>query len=182
MRKHWKLMLLALTAALCLTMVLGATAFASTSDDDGDTQQTFIAKLAEKLGITEDEMDKAIVETRNEMEAEALAERLAEAVEEGLITEDDATDIETWWDSRPEVLDDPEVRQALRPDRCPCRCGMGGMGMGTSEQSLESLDALVEEGILTQEQADEILDEVNDSRPMFIAARGSFNTARSTGR
>lgn len=65
-----------------MALVLGGTAFAATTDSPGELQQTFLEKLAGKLGITPDELDAAMTAAGNETIDEALAS--------GKITEDQA--------------------------------------------------------------------------------------------
>jgi hypothetical protein len=85
------------------------TAVVSESDDTDakDSQfDTFVSKLADKLGLDEDTVAAAIKEVRQEMREEALAERLQEAVDEGTITQDEADQILEWMKSRPDALDE----------------------------------------------------------------------------
>jgi len=93
---------------------MGGTVLAGSSDDDGGSQ-SFFSRIADKLGLTEDEVNEAAIEAQQEMREEAQQERLVEAVEDGVLTQEEANEIQVWWDARPEVLGDPEVRQALHP-------------------------------------------------------------------
>jgi hypothetical protein len=113
MRKHKKLMVVSVLAGLALLMLaLGSTAFAST-DDDASPRGAFLSKVTEILGLEDGELSDAMDQAREEMREEAQAERLAHAVEDGVITQEQADEISAWWDARPEVLEDAEVRQAL---------------------------------------------------------------------
>ena len=82
------------------------TAVVSTSDNETSPEDTFISKLADKLGLDEDTLATAISEVRQEMRLEALEERLQEAVDEGTITQEEADEILQWMKSRPEALDE----------------------------------------------------------------------------
>jgi len=85
------------------------TAVVSESDEtDGQTSRhdTFVSKLADKLGLDEETLTTAISEVRQEMRLEALKERLQEAVDEGTITQEEADEILQWMKSRPEALDE----------------------------------------------------------------------------
>ena len=85
------------------------TAVVSESDEtDNQTSRydTFVSKLADKLGLDEDTVSTAISEVRQEMRMEALAERLQEAVDEGTITQDEADQILEWMNSRPDAMDE----------------------------------------------------------------------------
>ena len=115
MRKHKKLLVIGIVAALAIgTIAFGATALASDSDDDSDT---YVSNLAANLGVEEDELEDAMQQALQETREEAREEALAQAVEDGLLTQEEADEIQAWWDARPETLDDPEVRQALRPNK-----------------------------------------------------------------
>jgi hypothetical protein len=82
------------------------TAVVSTSDNETSRYDTFVSKLADKLGLDEDTVSTAISEARQEMMDEALAERLQEAVDEGRITQEQADQISEWMKSRPDALDE----------------------------------------------------------------------------
>ncbi len=78
--------------------------------DNGTDQQTnpydtFVSKVANKLGLDEETVATAMDEARDEMRLEALEERLQNAVEEGTITQDEADQILQWEQSRPDALD-----------------------------------------------------------------------------
>lgn len=156
MMKHKKLMVVAILAALVVVVVaFSATAFAGSSDDN----ETFISKVADTLGVDDDEVSEAMDQARQEMREEAQQEALAQAVEDGVLTQDEADEIQAWWDARPEVLDDVEVRQALHPRAghgMRGHCGAPGHGMwgGDIEQLL---DEAVDRGLITQEEADQML-------------------------
>ena len=66
---------------------------------------SLLARVAEKLGITEEELTNAIKQARQEMRDEAFIRWLDKAVEKGLIDEDEAKAIKEWWEQRPAVLD-----------------------------------------------------------------------------
>jgi polyhydroxyalkanoate synthesis regulator phasin len=67
-----------LGVALC-AVLLGGTAFAQTDSEGTSLGDSFVERLAEKLGLTSDELDAAIEETTNEMIDEAVADgRLSE--------------------------------------------------------------------------------------------------------
>jgi hypothetical protein len=82
------------------------TAVVSESDNETSPQDTFVSKLADKLGLDEETVATAISEVRQEMRLEALEERLQEAVDEGTITQDEADQILEWMKSRPAALDE----------------------------------------------------------------------------
>jgi hypothetical protein len=77
---------------------------------DNETSQfdTFVSKVADKLGLDTDTVATAMKEARQEMMDEALAERLQEAVVDGRITQEEANQILEWMKNRPAALDDLE--------------------------------------------------------------------------
>jgi hypothetical protein len=76
------------------------------SDNQTSPYDTFVSKVADKLGLDEDTVATAMKEARQEMMDEALAERLQKAVDEGRITQEQADQISEWMKSRPEALDE----------------------------------------------------------------------------
>ncbi|MFC2025321.1 hypothetical protein ACFLTG_02800 [Chloroflexota bacterium] len=76
---------------------------ANTTSPDG-----LLARVADVLGISHEELVDAFEEAQQELMQEAFArsldEYLQEAVDEGLITPDEATEIMEWWDNGPEAL------------------------------------------------------------------------------
>ena len=107
------------------TQQASTTSVVSASDTtDNETSQfdTFVSKVADKLGLDEDTLATAMKEARQEMMDEALAERLQEAVDEGRITQEQADQISEWMKSRPEALDE------LGGFGPGCGPGFGGSG------------------------------------------------------
>lgn len=141
MMKHKKLMVVAILAALVVVVVaFSATAFASSSDDDATPQEAFIGKVSDILGLEDEEVSGAMDQARQEMREEAQQEALAQAVEDEILTQDEADEIQAWWDARPEVLDDEEVRQALHPrahEGMQGHRGAPGHGMGGDDIEAE---------------------------------------------
>lgn len=121
MRKHKKLLVIALAAILVLTIGLTTTAFAS-GQGNGDTNpvQTFISKVAGILGLGEEQVADAFDQARQEMRDEALEQRLQKAVENRCITEEEAAGIREWWQNRPEALERFGPRSGLQPGHA-CR-------------------------------------------------------------
>ena len=109
MRKHLKLGMIALMAVAVLATVVGTSvAFAGSSDGDFDTDggpgKIFISKVANILGLEEEQVADAFIQARQEMFQEAQEQRLQQAIEDGLITEEEATQIREWWQDRPDAL------------------------------------------------------------------------------
>lgn len=74
----------------------------------------FLTRVADILGITEEELQAAFSEARQQMQDEAIIKFLDKAVEEGLITQEEADEILTWRQQRPEVLDSGLFRHIFR--------------------------------------------------------------------
>lgn len=90
------------------------------ADTDLNPRDIFISKVAGILGVTEEQLADAIEQARQEMRDEVLVKRLDNAVENGLITEDEAAEIQEWWDNRPAALD--KLGPPVHP-RLPMWCG-----------------------------------------------------------
>ena len=76
-----------------------------------------LAKVAEILGVSEEELEEAFAEARQEMaaecEEEALERFLERALAEELITEEEAQEIREWWQQKPEALNWAMLRKAF---------------------------------------------------------------------
>ena len=98
-------------AALLVTGAIAGTAFAqSESDDDSSPVSRFVEILADKLGVGEEELETALEETKEELQAERkaaweqqLRDKLAAMIEEGKITQEQADEYLDWY------LDPPEL-------------------------------------------------------------------------
>jgi len=81
--------------------------------DEGESpRDAVLIKVAETLGITVEQLTDATEQAREKLRAEhqeriqeRQEERLQNAVENGVITEDEANQIREWWESRPAALD-----------------------------------------------------------------------------
>ena len=109
MKRHLKYGILGAVALVVLaTLIGGAVAFADSPDADGEgvagPPHVLAGKVADALGLGEDEVANAFHEARQEMTEEAMQQRVENAVEEGIITQDEATEILDWWQDRPEAL------------------------------------------------------------------------------
>ena len=109
MRRKW--LIIPALAALLVTGAIAGTAFAqSESDDDSSPVSRFVEILADKLGVGEEELETALEETKEELQAERkaaweqqLRDKLAAMVEEGAITQEQADEYLDWY------LDPPEL-------------------------------------------------------------------------
>jgi hypothetical protein len=110
-------------------------------DESVNPKDAVLSKVAETLGISVEQLTDATEQAREELREEAQErirerqeERLQNAVENGVITEDEANQIREWWQSRPAALDklrplDPpggRMRGRMQSGREPMRFGNGG--------------------------------------------------------
>jgi len=137
-----------------------------------------LAKVAEILGISEEELVNAFGQSRQEMREEAFISYLDKAVEKGLITQDEADEIEDWWLNRPEAVGRPVLRaRILRAIRC--------------RQQIAASDGALRSGAIIQEQGNRIgerwqnrlgaLDSPFPRARIFKAIRGRQQVAVPSG-
>jgi hypothetical protein len=110
MRRYIKLGVIALVVVAVFAAVIGTTvAFAGSPDGDtnadGGPRQVFIGKVANILGLEEEQVADAFGQAHQQMFQEAQEQRIQQAIEDGLITEEEATQIRQWWQDRPEALE-----------------------------------------------------------------------------
>ncbi len=108
MKKYMKVGLIAIAAITALSF--GFTAIASAQSTEGGVTgnegpgQMFVGKLADILGMEEGQVSDAMQQARRETREECQQHRLQNALDEGLITDAEAEQIQEWWDSRPEAM------------------------------------------------------------------------------
>lgn len=212
MSKKMKVLVSVLVAVLLLGVVGTATVLAQDDEDEAVPQaDTLLARVAEILGISEEDLTAAFRQARQEMVEEkwneALDRWLEKALAEGLITEDEAEEIREWWADKPEALDLGLLRRAFGAlahrfgpeDAMPSGImpymgqGMGPRawhGMGSDNYS-GVLDRALENELLTEEEAVR-LREWLENRPanakgvspqvrLFKAMRGGHGMAPGGG-
>ena len=119
MKRYMKYGIIAIVAVVALSA--GITAVVSAESPEGEAGsntgpgQIFIGKLADILESDEEELADAFKQARQEMCEEHQEQRLQNAIDEGLITEEEAEQIRGWWDSRPEAMQQlgPQGRQHM---------------------------------------------------------------------
>jgi hypothetical protein len=110
MSKKMKVIVSVLVAVLLLTV--GGTTMVMAQEEEESASQAeangLLARVAEILDIPEEDLVNAFEQARQEVVQErceeAFEQALNRAVEEGLITPDEADEIRAWWAGRPEVL------------------------------------------------------------------------------
>jgi hypothetical protein len=89
-------------------LVMGSVAFAQEGDDTEDGTATEGPSLSERvagiLGLDEATVESAFQQAAQEQMDEAIQARLAALVESGTLTQAEADEIYTWYQSRPEAL------------------------------------------------------------------------------
>jgi hypothetical protein len=110
-----KIILIPLGIAVLLAGSIAGIAFAQDSTDSSGN--TLFARVATILGIDQTKLEDAFAQAQKEMRDEALTDYLDKLVEEGKITQSEADQYGSWWDSKPDALD------KLAP-------GFGGRGGG----------------------------------------------------
>ena len=108
MKKYMKIGLIALAAVTALSFGFTAIAAAQSTDgvvtDNEGPGQMFVGKLADILGLDEGQVSDAVQQAHQEMMQECQQQRLQHALDEGLITDAEAEQIQGWWDSRPDAM------------------------------------------------------------------------------
>jgi hypothetical protein len=127
-----------------------------------ERQGALIARVAEILGIDQQELENALKQAQTESREEALEARLQELIAEGTLTQEQANELKLWMEAKPDITMVPprQLKEALE------------QGIITQEQ-VDQLKAwmeskpdipgivptvgerLIEEGIITQQQSDE---------------------------
>ena len=110
-----KFIVAVLAAALLLVGIIGGVALAaddggsaavvdSATDDSGDSQPTtLLGRVAEILGIDQQTVEDAFAQAQSEMREEAMDTYLQKLVDEGKITQEQADQYKTWWQSKPDM-------------------------------------------------------------------------------
>ena len=115
MSKRIKVIVSVLAAILLLTVATTATAMAQEepkpTPEVGATNG-LLARVAEILGISEEDLLNAFKQAQQEMRQEAFTKALDKAVEKGLITQEEADKIKEWWEQKPEAVDRFQSRRA----------------------------------------------------------------------
>ena len=81
---------------------MGGAALAQAEDPDGKSPvKSLVARVAEKLGLSEITLQDAFDESRREMQDEMTDRKLDRLVENGKLTQEEADDYGDWLDARP---------------------------------------------------------------------------------
>ena len=106
MSKRVKVFISALVVALLLTV--GATVTVMAEGEEETTpppevsENGLLDRVADILGIEEEDLINAFNQARQEMREAAFVDRLNQAAKDGLITQEQADEILKWWQQRPD--------------------------------------------------------------------------------
>ena len=112
----WRSKKIIISLVLASVLLLGSLGgIALAADDVEDSQPgAFLGTLWEKVSalyeqktgdiLDQDALKEAFTEARVEMRTEALQQRLQKMVDDGIIDELQAEELQEWWDSRPEDI------------------------------------------------------------------------------
>ena len=144
MRRKW--LIIPALAALLLAGAIAGTAFAqSESDDDSSSVSRFVEVLAGKLDIGEEELQTAVEETKEELQAERkaaweqqLRDKLAAMVEAGTVTQEQADEYLDWYLDPPELAAEKYGRKfAFGSGHRGKRDGFGGHSWKSGDKDSE---------------------------------------------
>ena len=136
MFKKKKVIIIVLATAAAIVGITAGAVFAQEEDEEVPQsearQEAMLERVCEiyeantGVAIDEQELQDAFAEARGEMAAEAMNNRLAAMVENGIITQEEADQYREWHESRPDIS--PPGFRHLSPGG-PGGFGMGGFGM-----------------------------------------------------
>jgi hypothetical protein len=119
-----KIVLIPLAVAILLAGSITGVALAQ--DENVESGNSLLARVASILGIDQTKLEDAFAQAQNEIRDEALSDYLDQMVAEGKITQEEADQYKTWWDTRPDALDKlgPGFGFGGRGGRLGPGCGM----------------------------------------------------------
>ncbi len=160
MKKRWivsSILVGLLAAGLVGGAVVAQSDDHSLRDSDGDGKSSrmsgVIARVAEILGIEQEQVEDAFDQAIAEQAEQKAADGLAALVEKGLLTQEDADAIQDWLAARPEG-EFPALKGIEAWGRGFHGKNFHGFGGELDEKVAGWLAKLVEMGHLTQEEAD----------------------------
>ena len=104
MSKKLKIIIAVVVGVLLLTIAGTAVVMADEEPTtDSTTGKTLLARVAEILGLEQQQVEDAFAQARQDMQTEALENYLQKLVENDEITPEQAQEYLTWWQSRPDT-------------------------------------------------------------------------------
>ncbi len=190
-KKHWLIGLLGLTA---LVLGLGSATVLAQESSGEQTRLGLFARMANILGLEEEQVQEAYEQARQELRDEQFEEmvgqRLDALVESGHITQEQADELREWYASRPDsfwLASGMDRGKHGHSKRGRMFDGRGYSAKGpavqmpaaSQERLTRYLDALVEEGHITQDQAAQ-LRELYASRMGKLQHDGRFDRGKGS--
>jgi maltose-binding protein MalE len=145
MRKHKKVIIIAVAAVVILAAALGAVAFVQAADQPSATTATATSSnttsiwdriasiLKQNTGVTVSgaDLQKASDQAQQQVQNEALDNMLKKLVADGKITQKQADDYKAWLNARPSTVISDQYKQWLesKPQGVPFGPGMPGHAM-----------------------------------------------------
>jgi polyhydroxyalkanoate synthesis regulator phasin len=140
---------IAVVVLLCATV---GVVMAQDGQNPPGAGQDMLARVAQILGIDEQKLTDAFKQAQNESQTQ----RLANLVEEGKITQQQADQLTAWEESKPDSSAGKEAFDEWMQSR-PDVPGLQPHGQLPCQQNMDEMLAnLVQEGKITQEQADQL--------------------------
>ena len=144
---------LSVITGLLGALAISGTVFAQEKQSDSTPDNSVNERIAEILGIERETLDSAIKTARKEYLKAKHNKSLAAMVEAGTITQEQANEIDTWKDNKPEVID--RLKKLVRENG------------GVKRHPEANLSNLVEKEVITQAEADEI-SAWKDAKPSYL--------------
>ena len=145
------LILIPVMAVVLLLCVTAGVVMAKDGANPPGPGQDILARVAQILGIDEQKLTAAFKQAQDEFEAQ----RLNKLVEEGKITQEQADQLKSWEAARPDPQADPQKFEEWLKSK-PNIPSLEPPGPQADRNTDEMLANLVEEGKITQEQADQL--------------------------
>ncbi|MFH1031000.1 MAG: hypothetical protein V1767_00285 [Chloroflexota bacterium] len=104
--KKWVIVAV-LVAAVVLAGSIGGIALAQTgtTNDQVGAGKTLLSRVATILGIDQQKVEDAFAQAQREVRDEALDAKLKALVDAGKLTQEQANQYKTWWQSKPNLPD-----------------------------------------------------------------------------
>src|SRR4030066_1145029 len=114
MRKVQKFVLAIVLVTIMLISSIPAIALAQ-EDETPERRGALIAQVAAILGIDQQELENVMKQAQIELRQETLDARLQELIAEGTLTQQQANELESWLNARPDVPNIPprQIKEAL---------------------------------------------------------------------
>ena len=105
LKRRWFLIPATVVVLAIGVLGFGVVAAQVSNEDKQSSMDRFSARVAEILGLDQDDVDAAMTQAKEELRDEAVQAKLDAMVAAGQITQDQADEYKAWLDSRPEGLD-----------------------------------------------------------------------------